>query len=536
MVSDTGNDQTLLTSAWKIIKQTGREVMMTGAFAGRNVGEVFPVVSAVAKLIGEDGFEFAAFAHEALYDSNPAQTESLLSVHQSLRDVRNGIDDRARCEKDIHGNPGLQMARFGSTTVLFFFDGTKCFFAIHPITDDELRRLPKITLTDGSVPYEPFACLRSRRRHANEHDLFEWKRRLGFVPDHVVSRTLCATTQLVKSVESETREIMRDHFQTRLPELKVRRVNDICYVDTFFSSVTSIRGYTCWNLFCFKRTGLDVVYLMRRRSQSPTTLPRMITDCGAPTVLKSDNAPEFKGKRWLSYLESLSVASQYTEAHHPNQNLAERRGGALKAATVHLLKITGAPLPYWCFAIEYVCLLRSVLARRSLDWMTPHERHWGERPDISVFRFTFWEPIWYYAPRQSFPKPKMLKGRFLGVAPNVGDAFCFLVLTDPEGDGLSELPQVLARSVIRRRFLRSTSAGNTNPDSLQGSGERAMISFYTNDDAQCSGTHRQLQRSAMVLRTSFRLHLNCAWRSSRTRILCPMSSSTTVFTRCMVRP
>jgi hypothetical protein len=33
---------------------------MTGAFDGRNVGEVFPVVSAVAKLLCEDGNEYAA--------------------------------------------------------------------------------------------------------------------------------------------------------------------------------------------------------------------------------------------------------------------------------------------------------------------------------------------------------------------------------------------------------------------------------------------------------------------------------------------
>lgn len=82
-MSHTGNDQTLLTSVWKVIKRTGREVMMTGAFAGRNVGQVFPVVSAVAKIIGEDGKADAAYAHEDLLDSNPNQKESLLSVHQS---------------------------------------------------------------------------------------------------------------------------------------------------------------------------------------------------------------------------------------------------------------------------------------------------------------------------------------------------------------------------------------------------------------------------------------------------------------------
>ena len=149
---------------------------MTGAFAGRNVGEVFPVVSAVAKLVCEDGNSFAAYAHEALLDSNPAQKESLLSVHQSLRDQRNGIDDRARCERDVHGKPGMQMARFGKWRLPFFFDGTKCFYEVQPITEAEERELPKIVLTDGSVPYEPMARLHSRRRPRMEIDKMEWKK------------------------------------------------------------------------------------------------------------------------------------------------------------------------------------------------------------------------------------------------------------------------------------------------------------------------------------------------------------------------
>ena len=53
--------------------------MMTGAFAGRNVGERFPIVSGAVKLIDETGKAYAAIAHEALYDDNHAQVESLLS-------------------------------------------------------------------------------------------------------------------------------------------------------------------------------------------------------------------------------------------------------------------------------------------------------------------------------------------------------------------------------------------------------------------------------------------------------------------------
>ena len=165
LVSDTSNDQTLLTSVWRVLERTGRKVMMTGAFVGRNVAEVFPVVSAVAKIVCEDGNSFAAYAHEALLDSNPAQKDSLLSVHQSLRDQRNDIDDLARCERNVHGKPGMQMARFGKWRLVpFFFDGTKCsFYKVQPITEAEEHELPKIVLTDGSVPYEPMARLHSRR-------------------------------------------------------------------------------------------------------------------------------------------------------------------------------------------------------------------------------------------------------------------------------------------------------------------------------------------------------------------------------------
>ncbi len=222
LVSDTGNDQTLITSTWTVLHHTGREVVMSGAFAGRSLGESFPVVSAVAKLVCEDGSSYAAYVREALLDSNSEQVESLLSVHQSLRLPGNGIDDRARCKNDVNGRPGLQCAKFGDHTLSFYFDGTKCFFEVHGISEEERRNLPRVILTDGSVPYDPTDRLHSRRRSTVPAALIlPWKQTLGFVPDHVVTHTLDATTQLIPSVEAESREIMRDHFQTRLPELKV---------------------------------------------------------------------------------------------------------------------------------------------------------------------------------------------------------------------------------------------------------------------------------------------------------------------------
>ena len=96
----------LVTSVWTIAARSGREIVMAGAFAGRGPGHTFPVVSAVAKLLDENGRAYAAIAHEVLYDTNHNQVESLLSLHQSLANPSNGIDDRARCEHDIDGRPG----------------------------------------------------------------------------------------------------------------------------------------------------------------------------------------------------------------------------------------------------------------------------------------------------------------------------------------------------------------------------------------------------------------------------------------------
>jgi hypothetical protein len=44
----------------------------------------------------------------------------------------------------------------------------------------------------------------------------------------------------------------------------------------------------------------------------------------------------------------------------------------------------------------------------------------------------------------------MLRGRFLGIAKNNGDAFCFLVLTNP--DDTNKPQQVIARTVVKRHY------------------------------------------------------------------------------------
>lgn len=224
LVADSGNDQTLVTFMWTVLYYTGRLVVMTGTFAGRSTGQRFPVVQAAAKIIDAEGKEYAGIANEALYDDNAQQVEALLSIHQSLANSKNAIDDRARCKRDLDGKPGRQASRFGQHLLPFHFDGSKCFYEVCPISEEELSTLPRVFITStGLEEYEPAIRTHTTRATtaAKHKHLAPWKQRLAFVPDHVVDKTLKATTQLVATVEAETREHMRDHLLTRLPELKV---------------------------------------------------------------------------------------------------------------------------------------------------------------------------------------------------------------------------------------------------------------------------------------------------------------------------
>ena len=80
------------------------------------------------------------------------------------------------------------------------------------------------------------------------------------------------------------------------------------------------------------------------------------------------------------------------------------------------------------FLYKHLCDCHNHTALQSLKWRTPLEALDGETPDISVFRFSFYEPVWYLKGRAQFPDCKWVKGRFIGIAWNMGDQICFDIL------------------------------------------------------------------------------------------------------------
>ncbi len=42
-------------------------------------------------------------------------------------------------------------------------------------------------------------------------------------------------------------------------------------------------------------------------------------------------------------------------------------------------------------------------AQKELDYRTAMEKMYGNTPDISMFRFRFWETVWYFEPTAKYP-------------------------------------------------------------------------------------------------------------------------------------
>ena len=459
LIIDSACDQSIITSnAFITLSRSGQYFHVNGALSGRMESDVaLEVVDAVSKITLSNGSVFILQMNQSLLDTCPQQMESLLQPHQS-RAHGVLIDDCPFHHKRIDGCHGTQSVQILDTTLPLDFDGLKCYFNLAKPTPDEIEKYPRIELT-SPMPYHPKRIYTRRRNTALSQDVEQWRANLAFPTIEVTKKTLECTTQYVSTVEAETREYMRDHFKSRLLSLRPHRINDVCFSDTFFSSIRSVRGYSMFQMFAFRDCKHDVPYLMRKESQASDKLRDLIRSIGAMKVMVNDNAKAMTGHAWLDTLRTFCIEDHCSEAYHQNQNLAERRGGDLKTAIIKLYHNTTsrAPLTFWCYAFDFLTLVRGSLARKSLDWRPPEEALYGESLDISVFRFPWFSPVWYYNPRRSFPIDKMESGYFLGVANNVGDSFSYIVLPTLELDKYEKRkrhkPITLIRSVVRMRKL-----------------------------------------------------------------------------------
>ena len=86
-----------------------------------------------------------------------------------------------------------------------------------------------------------------------------------------------------------------------------------------------------------------------------------------------------------------------------------------------------APLAFWCYAIEFVVDCLNHTSKKRFNGKTSKEYLSGNTPDISVFRYSFWQPIEYLDSHAKFPNCKWKPGRFVGIAWKHGDSLTYRI-------------------------------------------------------------------------------------------------------------
>lgn len=241
------------------------------------------------------------------------------------------------------------------------------------------------------------------------------------------TRTLKATThQCIRTTGALTRRFRTDRTHMRYKQLSMKHGK--FYVDTLFSKVKSIRGFTCGNLYT-NNLGFKKFFPMESNNQleSAGSLKYLVEMIGLPNGIHADNHKTFTEGAFKSLCSKFHIPQTFTEPYSPWQNRAEGGIKEVKSYAYKIMNAEDAPMRIWCFAFEYASDVLALMATGlyQLEARTPYEHVMHYTPDISEyvnFRWYQWSYYW-----DELNKEKKLC-RWLGVAHKVGQSFCYWIL------------------------------------------------------------------------------------------------------------
>lgn len=240
-------------------------------------------------------------------------------------------------------------------------------------------------------------------------------------------RTLRVTTQA--GIRTVVHPLER-RFRTRQSHLKFPTYRAKVYTDPIFSTVKSIRGYTCGQVFVAPPAYLHF-YPMKSKAEAGEALMKNIQDVGIMSDLISDGAKEEIAGFMGSIVTKHHIKVGRTEPFSQWQNRAEGEIRELKKGVARRQRLSGSPKRLWCCLTEWVAAIRRHTAwdNPALNGRTPAEIIQGDTPDISEWaQFDWYEYVWYIDPASKWPTEKRKLGRWIGVASDVGAAMTFWIL------------------------------------------------------------------------------------------------------------
>ena len=290
MVVDNGCDQSIININSFLVKSFAGELFNVGGALHNMQSSQLELVSDAFTLVTfPDNSRVIFKLNQCFLDRDPSQSEALIQPHQA-RAFGVIVDDCASCHLGVDGNRGGQCLIVDDIAYPMHFDGWKCYYRLSKPSEEDLLKYTIVELT-SPIAYEPQRRRNSRRIASPVGSTTaEWRARMGYPTLKVMENTLTNSTNMITTLQSETRDYMRDHYKTRFWALRPKRIDDVCYSDTFFSSIVSIRGLKCFQMFAFKSSSYECIKLMRREAEAPGAYEDIIREVGAPNKMVTDNA------------------------------------------------------------------------------------------------------------------------------------------------------------------------------------------------------------------------------------------------------
>jgi len=253
--------------------------------------------------------------------------------------------------------------------------------------------------------------------------------------------TVVMTTQ--RGVRTCLNPTLSRRFLTNDRMLRYKGLPHTVFTDTMFASTVSRQGNKMAQIYSTS-FGWARVHPMKRKGEAHETLSLLFHRDGVPPTMVTDGSKEQTLGDFRRKLREADCHPRVTEPYSPWQQAAEGCICEVKRGFLRKMISTGSPKPLWDHCLELEALVRSCTCNDI--YMTagqvPETIMTGSTANIShIAEFGWFDWVMYRDNILSYPDDKLVLGRYLGPATDIGSALTAKIL-QPTG-------QFVCRSTLR---------------------------------------------------------------------------------------
>ena len=224
------------------------------------------------------------------------------------------------------------------------------------------------------------------------HTLEEWHRILG----HCNIKDILELEKVVKGMKISNKKFSGcdtcvkgklTDSRNKIPDEKASKPMEFIHCDINGPMHTTARdGHRYVLNFVCDYSGMTFLYCLRRKSDVYEATKLFLAETsslGSIKKLRSDNAEEFKSRRYEELLLDKSIQHQFSAPYSPHQNgTAERCWGTIFNMARCLLIESRLPKNLWAYAVKASAYIRNRCYNPRIN-MTPYEAVLKVKPDLS---------------------------------------------------------------------------------------------------------------------------------------------------------